>query len=329
VTTGYEATRNAAGALELSSEGWLRCDGPGTLSFLQRLLANDVLALAPGQGRRSLLLDIKGKIASDLAVLRTGDAEVHLIVPPTARETTLKMLQLYGIADPLETTDETDATKLWSIQGSRARAALEAVAALPPLARELDHALVEVAGVGPVRVVRHDRAGLGLGFDLVGPASAAGPLREVLDRSVKSVGGGALEATELALLRLEAAQPTFGVDFGPETIPQEARLEEPPGAALSFDKGCFLGQEVVARLRFRGHVNKLLTPLELGRGVDAGSPLMKGDKEVGKVTSSVASPRLGRTIGMGYVRRELAAPGTELEVKAGAERVAVKTVERF
>ncbi|MBI3724990.1 aminomethyl transferase family protein [bacterium] len=126
----------------------------------------------------------------------------------------------------------------------------------------------------------------------------------------------------LDLLRLEAGRPRFGADFGPETIPQEARLEEKEADALSFDKGCFLGQETVARLRFRGHVNRLLVGLVSESDVSPGSSLRKDGKDVGKVTSAARSPLLsGKTIALAYARREHASPGTEVEVVSG-ERTA-------
>lgn len=321
---GYAHAVAAAGLLDLSGEGFFRCEGPGAREFLQRLLANDVLKLDVGQGRRSLLLDVKGKIAADLACLRTAGAEVHLLVPEPAREATLKMLQLYGIADPLETTDATDERVLATVQGPRARAAVETLASLPPLAAELDHATLELAGIGPARVVRHDRSGLG-GYDVLVPAASGEAARQALARAAASVGGGPLSKEALDVLRLEAGLARFGPDFGPETIPQEARLEEPPGVALSFDKGCFLGQEVVARLRFRGHVNKLLCGLELPASLPVGTGLWKGEKEIGRLTSVARSPRLGRWVALGYVRRELSASGTEIEARPqGASPTSVK-----
>jgi folate-binding protein YgfZ len=321
----YETTTRAVGFLELAGEGLFRCEGPGAREFLQRLLANDVLGLDVGRGRRSLLLDVKGKVAADLAALRVAESELDLLVPEAARADTLKMLQLYGIADPLETTDASGEAAIFTLQGPRAREGVLALApAAPALDCELDHAPLTMPGIGTGRVVRHDRTGLG-GFDLLVPSASGSQARASLARAVPALGGGELSRATLEVLRIEAGRPTFGADFGTDTIPQEARLEEPAGEALSFEKGCFLGQEVVARLRFRGHVNRLLVGLELPRELESGAKLWKGDKEVGRVTSQARSPRFGRVLGLGYVRRELATPGTELEVESGAERVPVRT----
>ncbi|MBI3724075.1 hypothetical protein HY251_09010, partial [bacterium] len=113
----HALARRSGGLTDLSKEGWIRASGEGARAFLQRLVANDVLALEPGQGRRSLLLDAKGKIESDLRILRSGEQELLIQAPESAREKTWKMLTLYGIADPVEFEDLASARALLTLQG--------------------------------------------------------------------------------------------------------------------------------------------------------------------------------------------------------------------
>jgi folate-binding protein YgfZ len=306
--TGYEALRESA-ALVATDDALLEMEGKDAFTFLHRMVANDLKALAVGQGRRSLLLDLKGHVTGDLAVLRAGESSVAIILDQAAKDGVEQTFTKYGIADDFQIA-ASDA-KVLTVQGPRA---LEALTLAGPVAfaHELDHVKTPVGGV-EVRLVRHDRTGLG-GVDLVVAPSDLEKVRAAIRAPEAS-------AQDLDLLRLEAGRSRFGPDFGPETIPQEAQLEAKEEDALSFDKGCFFGQEVVARLRFRGHVNKLLVPLVLEKEAPAGAPLAKDGKEVGRLTSVARSPRHGAWIALGYVRREHASPGVELEADGGRAKV--------
>ncbi len=311
---GYDATRAAVGLAEIPGETVLRVRGKDARRYLQRMLANEVANLKTGEGRRSLALDAKGHVVADLSVLCSGDDEFHLLCVPEARAGAAKLIAFYALADEVEVDDLTDELVVFSFQGPRAPEAASGLAPGPlALPRELDHVATKV-GTIDARLVRHDRTGLG-GVDVLVPVSGKDAARTLLEGAARSREGAALSLAALDLLRLEAGRARWGPDFGAETIPQEAQLETPAEGALSFDKGCFLGQETVARLRFRGHVNKKLVGFEVdGEPPAAGTALRKGDKEVGKITSALRSPRLGKTLALGYVRREHSEPGSEVEV---------------
>jgi folate-binding protein YgfZ len=220
-----------------------------------------------------------------------------------------------------------------------------------------------LAGGHAARVARHDRTGLG-GYDLVFAGADAEAVRERAQEVACSVGGDLMTEAVFDLLRLERGRSRFGMDFGPDTLPQEARLDSPREDALSFEKGCFLGQEVVARIRFRGHVNKHLVSLAFdgdAPGVVRGAAISKDGREVGQVTSIArpsspgggarpdergarggnqprdecgAGPSSAReedtkrqgAVALGYVRREHAIAGVEVTVAPGA--ACARVVER-
>jgi folate-binding protein YgfZ len=244
--------------------------------------------------------------------LRSGEQAVTIVLARSALEGVEGIFGKYGVVSDFQfaTAEE----RVLTVQGPKATFALTLEG---PIAfqREMDHVKTPVGGV-TVRLLRHDRSGHG-GLDLLVPTSDAAKVLEAI-RAPRAT------PAELDLVRLEAGRASFGRDFGPDTIPQEARLEEKEEDALSFDKGCFFGQEVVARLRFRGHVNKLLVPLVLEGEAPEGALLEKDGKEVGKLTSVASSPFLGKRIALGYVRREHANPGTGLT----SNGVPVKVVSR-
>ncbi|HZV00141.1 MAG TPA: glycine cleavage T C-terminal barrel domain-containing protein [Planctomycetota bacterium] len=311
---GYRALREGAALVE-TDDAVLELEGKDALPFLHRMVANDVKDLAVGQGRRTLLLDLKGHCLGDLGLLRTGEQSVALILAASGAEGVESTLGKYGIADDFQLARAD--LKVLALQGPKA---LDAVTLPGPvrMERELEHT-VTVVGGAQVRLVRHDRTGYG-GYDLL----VAPPDVEKVKAAVEAVP--ATDA-DLDLVRLESGRARYGHDFGPETIPQEARLEEQSEDALSFEKGCFFGQEVVARLRFRGHVNKILSPLVVDGEATPGTPLVKDGKEVGRLTSVGRSPALGKTIALGYVKRDLATAGTELSAGAARARVAARGFE--
>lgn len=305
----YKALRDGAALIE-TDDAVLEMEGRDAFTFLHRMVANDLKALAVGRGRRSLLLDLKGHVVGDLAVLRTGETDVTIVCARGAAEGVEQTFSKYGIADEFQIAASDK--RVLSVQGPDALARISLPGPVTGLS-ELETMKTTVGGA-EVRLVRHDRTGRG-GVDLlVAPAD--------VERVKGAIRADATASdAALDLVRLEAGRSRFGRDFGPDTIPQEARLEEKDEDALSFDKGCFFGQEVVARLRFRGHVNKLLVPLVVEGEAAAGAVLSKDGKEVGRLTSVGHSPALGKTIALGYVRREHSNPGSELT--AGEARVRV------
>jgi tRNA-modifying protein YgfZ len=276
----YELLRESVGLAERSARGKLRLVGGEAAEFLQGQVTNDVEGLAAGTGCYAALLSHKGKIQADMRVLR-GDGWIWLDTEPGSEAGLERMVRTYGIGRDVRAEDETATHAILSLLGPAARSALEA----EPAAEE--HSFV--AGEHGLYVATH------LGVDVICEASEADAVRVALE--VEPVSEEAAEC-----LRIEAGRPRFGVDFDTETIPEEAGLNE---RAVSFTKGCYVGQETVARLHYKGKPNRHLRGLLLSEPATPGAELRLGDRAVGSLGSAAVSPVHG-PIGLALVRREAA-----------------------
>jgi folate-binding protein YgfZ len=281
----YELLREDAGALE-RTRGKLVLDGSEAADFLQGQVTNDVEGLAPGTGCYALLLNHKGKVRVDMRVLR-GEGWIWIDCAKGALPVLEHMIRTYGIGRDIGMRDVTGERTLVSVLGPKAR---EALGVEVPAE---EHAFV---AQGDALYVSTD-----VGVDVIRPAEAA-PLE------VPEVSEDAAE-----LLRIECGRPRFGFDFGSDTIPQEADLNE---RGVSFTKGCYVGQETVARLHYKGKPNRHLRGLRLSDPAERGTELRLGERVVGTIGSSAVSPVHG-PIALALVRRE-AEPGAVLEVGDGA-----------
>lgn len=292
-------TGAAAGWLDHATRGRIVARGRDRARFLNGMLSNDVEALESGRGCWATLLDRKGHVLSDLEVVNLGES----ILLDTAAGTgaaVLEILDKHVVADDVEFEDHGASWGSLSFEGPGARAFLSARAHPAP---EPDRAEVD----------DEDRVWLGggalsdEGVRVYGPADRLDGLCEGLSR----IDDGAAE-----ILRVERAIPRYGVDVGPRNFPLEARMD----AAISDTKGCYIGQEIIARLISRGAVNRFLVPLAVDGDAEPGDEIRAGRTRVGQVTSVVRSPDLG-TRALGYVRRAESEPGTELEIGGVAARV--------
>jgi folate-binding protein YgfZ len=306
----YRALREAAALVDLAFLGRLRVTGPDRADFLQGMLSNDVKALAPGGGCPALLLTEQGKIVADLVALATADA-ILLDGMACALEDARVALERYVVADDVELAATGAAEHVLGVLGPDAARALERLGAPLP-AVDYAHETREVLGAA-VQIVRVPAPGAGGVRCHVAAADAADWWRRCLDAARIPPAG--LEAWDV--LRIESGIPRYGRDLTRETLALEAPLE----AAISFRKGCYLGQEVVERITARGHVNRKLVGVAIdGRAVPApGDRLHAAGREVGWVTSAAWSWRLACPIALAYVRREHLAPGTVLELRGAAE----------
>ena len=309
----YDSVRAAAGWLDLADRALLSITGPDSVEWLQGMVSNDVKALSAGEGVPAAVLNIQGKILADLRVFRTDDAFLVELREPLAAGV-LEHLDRYLIADEVEIAEPSPGLAVLSIQGPQAEAALSGLldaGSLP--AGELCHGEVECAGIR-LRVVRATHTGES-GFDLLVPRNRLLTLATLpAARDIPWIG---LEAQET--LRIEAGIPRYGVDMDAETLLLETSLD----GAVSFSKGCYLGQETVERIHSRGHVNRRLVGLEVrGRTVpEPGDPLLGEDRNIGRVTSAVASPRLRCPIALAYVHRSYVEPGSAVTIEHGDERI--------
>jgi len=298
----YRALRDGAALVDLGFRTVVRATGADRATFLQGMLTNDVAGLAPGAGCAALLLTIQGRVTADVRVLTLPDA-ILLDVDVRARDELVAALEKLLIADDVELTAPPEPVALVGVEGPAAES-LVGAAALAPFA----HAETSVAGV-PVRVQRASEVG-GPGFVLHVPAERAPAVWDALAaRGAVPCGMIALEAR-----RIERGIPRVGLDMDGTTL----ALEVPVEAAISSTKGCYLGQEVVARGTARGHVNRRLVGLVVeGPEPPRGAPLVRDGKEVGHVTSVARSFARDGLVALGFVRREHWEPGTELAVRHG------------
>ena len=303
----YRAVRESAAVIDRTSVGKAEVEGRDRASFLQGMLTNDVKALAPGQGCAAAFLDAHGKVMALLRVYALAD-RLLLELPPGLTQKTLLLLDKYLISEKasFEPMDETYA--VLSVQGAHAPALLARLTGQPMDLAPHAHVEATLAGV-PARVVQRAEFGARPGFFIWAAPEAIPPLRAELEKA----GATPLEPAVAEVLRVEAGEAAYGPDVDESVILPETNLER----LVSYTKGCYIGQEVVARVKYRGHVNRALTGLRLeGERVPAsGAVVVAGEREVGRVTSAVRSLGLGAPIALGYVRREHLEPGSEVAVR--------------
>ena len=287
----YELVTESAGLVDRSDRAKFLVRGSEAVDFLQGQVSNDVEALAPGTGCYATVLSHKGKLRSDLRILR-GEDWLLLDTERIGHAVLEHMLRTYSLGRDVQYEDVTESRALLSLVGPAARERLDAA---PP---EPEHSFVD--GEHGLYVATL------LGVDVFcDPGTELG---------VEPVAEEAAEC-----LRIEAGRARLGYDMDAETMPQEAGINE---RAVSFTKGCYVGQETVARLHYRGKPNRHLRGLRLSEPAERGTEVVLGDRTVGRVASTCVSPRLG-PIALALLRRE-AEPGATVDVSgASAEVVAL------
>ena len=311
----YRAVRERVGLLDLCHRSLVRLLGPDRVSFLQGMVSNDVKPLLPGQGLYAAILDVSGKILADVRIL-CADESFVLDLWESLREKILHHLHRYLVADEVEIIDLTGEFGILSVQGPKTRLLLHEICAGQEFpSRPYSHRTMRIgdAEVGITCATHTGEEGFDLFIETKDLSSVASRLEEAGETlSLRWVGTQALET-----LRIEAGIPLYGVDMDEGNLLLETGLDH----AVSFHKGCYLGQEVVERIRSRGHVNRRLVGLVLERekAARAGDKILAGDKEVGRVTSSVVSPAVKKPIAFGYVSRDHCRDGTRLAIRSTAE----------
>jgi tRNA-modifying protein YgfZ len=300
----YRALREGAGLVERSGRGMLLVRGSEAVDYLQGQLTNDIEALGPGEGCYAALLDRKGHMQGDMRVLRLDDA-VWIDTERQAFAAVQRHLSMYKVGRAVEIADVGGEHAILSLIGPAAGE----VAGIGALSPEHAHRDAAPGGVA-VRAVATDA-----GVDLICDPGDAEALRTAL------VAAGAAEISEDAaeIVRVESGRPRFGLEMTTSTIPQEADIDD---RAVSFTKGCYIGQETVARLHYKGRPNRHLRGLRLEAPVAAGDPVALGERELGRVGTAVISPAHG-PIALAVLRRE-AEPGARVTV---AESVGAEVTE--
>lgn len=293
----------------LDSRALLVATGPQRQKFLHGLLSNDLQSRTPGQGTRAALMDVKGHLLAFLRAL-VAENEIVLELPADRRDDVHRMLEHYRVAAPVRFAAATDL--VIGLAGADAIACLRARGAdIGELAPE-SHTRAVVAGKS-VRVVRAGDLPLA-GHVLHVPAEAAGAVHQELE----AAGFTRLAPEALDALRIEEGRPWYGPDVSTRNLLHETGLV---AEYHSPSKGCYVGQEVIARLEARGgNVSQRLRGLKLGEARPAGTVLRADGKDAGVLTTAAVSPRLG-PIAMGYVHRAHAEPGTVLDADGARAEV--------
>lgn len=270
MTDGYKALRHGAAWLDLSARGRIVARGRDRARLLHNLTSNEVKKMAPGDFCYAFLLNPQGRIQADLYLLCRPD-DFLLDTEPELRDKVLQHIRKYVIADQVELEDVTATTCCIGVEGPAAPPIQEALAATWPA--------LTATGQPGFRIY-------------CAPAE-----RDGLVHQLESAGARPATAEDARIVRIENGKPRYGEDIVETSLPQETQQMQ----AVSFQKGCYLGQEIVERIRARGHVNKKLVRLEF----DGAEPLPPGTKLTtaeGEVTSSAYSPELGKIVALAYVR---------------------------
>ena len=315
-----------AGLIDLSGRGRLLVSGSEAVQFLNGLVTNDMKTLAENRWMAAAFPNVQGRLLASVRVihcqahgqafrvpaLAVSFANAFLIDTEAATHAqVLKILERFSLAGDFHVTDLTEQTALISVQGAKAAEIVRVV--LGEIAAGVEH--YGVTSVSwretPVTINRATHTAED-GFDLFVEANIAAELwNDLLKTGARPTGFDALE-----ILRIEAGQPRYGTDMDETNVVSETNLDD----AVSFTKGCYIGQEIIARIKYRGHVAKKLSGLVLDRPAtiqhDAKIKSLDG-KDIGRITSAILSPHLGQTIALGYVKYDYLAAGTEVKVAQG------------
>jgi folate-binding protein YgfZ len=318
----YRAIRRAVALVDANFRALFSLSGPDRHRYLNAVLTSNVRDLKPGQGTIGLLLTSQGHILAEVETFALED-RILTSSHATVRDRTFSTLDKFIIMDDVTLEDITAATGTLDLIGPRSAELISSLAQVDLAAMpEAAHVEAKLGSI-PCRIIRHTWVGHPAAT-LVVAREQLSPLWQDLVSRVRAQGGAPAGMDALNSIRLESGTAWFGRDFDDKNIPHEAGLEL---SHISYEKGCYTGQEIVVRVQSRGHANRRLTGLQFfdGRAPTAGTKLLvpgeQAGKEAGHVTSSGLSPLLGRHIGLGYVRREHSAMGTRLDASGTAAEV--------
>ena len=302
----YRALHDAAGVFPRTDRGRLLLRGSDRRSYLQGLLSNDIAALTPGAGCYATLLTAQGRMISDMRVFELGDA-VLMDLEAGVTEAVRAHLDMFVITEDVNVEDVSATLAQVGLYGPNAKDVLARVKAL---------------GITPLHELSSGDIGID-GLDLIVPSTEV----EVLLEGLLKAGAVPIDPETAQVTRIEAGIPRFLVDMDTTTIPLEAGIED---RAISLTKGCYVGQEVIIRVLHRGggRVAKKLVGIALDGPAQAGDVVFSGDaREIGRITSAVDSPALGKRLALAYVHRDFVERGTALNVKTAAGEAPAAVIE--
>lgn len=306
----HNAVRSNVGIADISYQGTLKLIGEDRAKYLHRLISNDVEGLSTGEGNYATLLTNRGKMIADLRVYFLEN-EIYLSTAPETTDAAFAELDKYIIADDVEISIENDNIGTIAVYGQNSVELVQSVLEKADLnsLQEYHSRVVEVENSW-ILCIKTDIVGE-IGYHLYTSNTSSEWLwTELLNAKQNAIPIG-WEALET--LRIEAGSPRFGTELTEAVFPLEAELEH----AIDFEKGCYIGQEIVARMKYRGHPNRLLRGIvvDTENPVKQDSRIYNGDKDVGWVTSSTYSPTLEKLIALGYVRMVVTEDGSDVQIE--------------
>lgn len=320
-SAGYDAARRHAAFIDRSHRGRIVVSGADRATYLQGLLTNDIAALRAGQGCYAAYLTPQGRMIADMHVYELGDV-ILLTMAGDVKDAVLTKFDQFVFAEDVQLGDVTASFAQWAVVGPHAAHLIApllggvtetALRAMP------EHHNTRADWRGSAAIVTRTSDAGEAGYDIYVDTAQA----DALKTAIADAGVPLLDDLVAETVRIEAGVPAFHRDMDEDTIPLEAGIES---RAISFTKGCYVGQEVIVRVLHRGHgrVARRLVGLmvEGDRAPTAGSSVQVGDRDVGRVTSSTWSPALNRPIALAYVHRDFVDPGTTLTADGAAAEVA-------
>lgn len=334
VANEYAAVRGGgAGLIDLSPSGRFLVSGSEAIQFLNGLITNDMKTLEVGHWMPAAFPNVQGRLIASVRVMRLNDQGTDKKVCPTflidteaaTHERVLKTIERFTLAGDFRVNDLTDETAMLSVQGKKAATIVGSVlgeaagVSAPNAVRQISWQQTGATAEVTIIYASHTSED---GFDLVVDKDHAGSLWAALQRAgAQPVGYDALE-----ILRIEAGVPRYGIDMDDTNVVTETNLDD----AVSYTKGCYIGQEIIARIKYRGHVAKKLSGVMFDGAVavDPGDLINSVEgKEIGRITSVTDSPKLNRTIALAYLKYDYIAPGTPVKVVAADQGFSGKVIE--
>ncbi len=321
----HSAFRNAAGILDLGFRSRIVLTGADRVRFLNGQVTNNVKDLSLGEGCYAALVSSRGRMQSDLNIYLLAE-EILLDFEPGLASKVTDILNRFIIADDVQLIDAAPHYGLLSVQGPAALSVIESLNLNLALPEKENHwRSIQHEVLGEIYCMRVSRTS-SIGFDVFVPTHSLETIARSLQRSSEKIGGRYCGWQALETARIEAGIPRFGAEMDETNLVPETGIDS---RAVSYTKGCYTGQEIIARIRTYGQVAKALRGLRLADDLTAlpvkGDKLMAGDREAGFISSATHSPTLKANIALGYVRREQNQIGTELRVrtKQGEGRTAI------